>query len=91
MIPRNTDRQSLTHTLFRFLFSVNFLSSGTGVEFSKLLSQEGEEKNGKYKLVKKRGEGVAVVAQWLTNLSRNHEVSSSIPGLAQWAKDLALP
>ena len=30
------------------------------------------------------------MAQGLKNLTRNHEVSSSIPGLAQWVEDLAL-
>ena len=34
--------------------------------------------------------GVPVVAQWLTNLTRNYEVTDSIPGLPQWVKDLAL-
>ena len=36
-------------------------------------------------------EGVPVVAQWLTNPTRNHEVSGSVPALAQWVNDPALP
>ena len=35
--------------------------------------------------------GVSVVAQWLTNPTRNHEVEGLVPALAQWVNDPALP
>ena len=35
--------------------------------------------------------GVSVVSQWLTNPTRNHEVAGSVPALAHWVKDQALP
>ena len=40
---------------------------------------------------KKGQAGVPVMAQWLTNPTRNHEVAGSVPALAQWVKDPALP
>ena len=40
---------------------------------------------------KRKTGGVPVVAQWLTNPTRNHEVEGSVPALAQWVNDPALP
>ena len=34
---------------------------------------------------------VPVMAQWLTNPTRNHKVAGLIPGLIQWVKDPVLP
>ena len=44
-----------------------------------------------FNLKKKKKVGVPVVAQWLTNPTRNHEVAGSVPALAQWVNDPALP
>ena len=41
--------------------------------------------------LKKTHAGVPVVAQWLTNPPRNHGVAGSVPALAEWVNDPALP
>jgi len=42
-------------------------------------------------IVKTFNMGVPVLAQWLKNPTRNHEVAGSIPGLAERVRDPALP
>ena len=37
--------------------------------------------------IQRTGGGVPIVAWWLMNLTRNHKVVGSIPGLVQWVKD----
>ena len=51
-----------------------------GVALNKTKQNKNKPKNILY--------GIPVVAQWLTNPTRNHEVM--IPGLAQWVEDLVL-
>ena len=42
--------------------------------------------------LKGKEDGVSVVARWLMNPTRNHEVEGSVvPALAQWVNDPPLP
>ena len=46
---------------------------------------------GKFFKRKRSDRGVPIVAQWLRNPIRNHEVAGSIAALAQWVDHPALP
>ena len=58
--------------------------------FSKTLFNSPKQQQ-KSQVLKNLRIGIPVVAQWLTNPTRNHEVAGLIPGLTQWVKDPVLP
>ena len=55
----------------------------------KIRPQQRLEEQGKLSVLR-FNVGVPVVAQWLTNPTRNHEDVGSVPALAQWVNDQVL-
>ena len=89
--PQPKDRDWLngckikTHIYAVFKRPTSFLGTHTK------LKVRGWKKIFHAKGAQKKAGGVPVMAQWLTNPTRNHEVAGSVPALAQWVNDPALP
>ena len=58
-----------------------------GLVFQEVLSDE-EDWEKEFKIARSR---VPIMEQWVKNPTSIHEDVGSIPGLAQWVNDLALP
>ena len=90
MQPVNTTKESAKNRINKSFKKYRLVAeSGTNALNFGYISQSESLIKREELFFKKRG--VPVVAQRLTNPTRNHKVEGSIPDLAQWVNDLALP
>ena len=84
---------SMDTNFLRSLFKSRSSAVGLewGLRFPKCNKFPGDVDAAGSQSIKSPDLGVPIVAQWLTNPTRNREVASLIPGLTQWVGDPVLP
>ena len=75
----------------KHLLQLSFDKDARTIQWGKIVFSANDAGTIKCQHAKELIWGVPVVAQWLTNPTRNHEVAGFILALAQWVNVSALP